>query len=112
MRMWMVEPAVMCDQHLLGEHVELHMLAGTLARKRSIDGFIANGLLEPESMHERHLALADEMLRRGFRHKSPLPEVDLAYLPAIAVSARVDAVAAARDLGQRCARCRARGAVE
>ena len=76
MRMWMVDPTLMCDQHLLGEHVELHMLAGTLARRRSIDGFIAKGLLEPGAMHERHEALVAEMAARGFMHRSPLPDVD------------------------------------
>jgi hypothetical protein len=30
MRMWMVPPKVMCRKHLLGEHVEIHMLAGSL----------------------------------------------------------------------------------
>ena len=25
MRMWMVNPRIMCRQHLLGEHVEIHM---------------------------------------------------------------------------------------
>lgn len=25
MRMWMVDPTIMCRQHLLGEHYELHV---------------------------------------------------------------------------------------
>ncbi|MEZ0346180.1 MAG: pyrimidine dimer DNA glycosylase/endonuclease V, partial [Infirmifilum sp.] len=29
----MVPPSIMCDRHLLGEHVELHMLVGALRRK-------------------------------------------------------------------------------
>ena len=28
MRMWLVNPALLCRQHLLGEHVEMHMFAG------------------------------------------------------------------------------------
>lgn len=110
MRMWMVPPEMMCDQHLLGEHVEIHMLAGTLARKRSIDGFIAKGLLEPASMQARHEALVREMEQRGFRHKSPLPDSDLGYLPKDAREARVDAEAAAADLRARCGRCEGRAA--
>lgn len=107
MRMWMVVPERMCDQHLLGEHVEIHMLAGTLARKRSIDGFIAKGLLEPTSMQERHAALVIEMARRGFRHKSPLSDINLGYLPQAAREARVDVAASAAELSARCERCRA-----
>ena len=30
MRMWMVNPGFMCNKHLLGEHVECHMLVGHL----------------------------------------------------------------------------------
>lgn len=30
MRMWMVDPKIMCRKHLLGEHLELHMLAGCI----------------------------------------------------------------------------------
>lgn len=108
MRMWMVDPEVMCDQHLLGEHVELHMLAGTLTRHRSIDGFIAKGLLEPGSMQARHSTLAAEMARRGFRHESPLPDACPDYLSQEARDARVDVAAAAADLFERCERCRAR----
>ncbi len=102
----MVDPRSMCDRHLLGEHVELHMLAGTLARRRSIDGFIAKGLLEPSAMGPRHERLAREMARRGFEHRSPLPESDLSYLPGAARTARVDVEESSRELTARCGRCR------
>jgi hypothetical protein len=69
----MVNPRRMCSQHLLGEHVELHMLVGTLRRKRSVAGFVANGLVEVHSVQQRHAELVREMRRRGFRHRSPLP---------------------------------------
>ena len=108
MRMWMVDPAMMCDQHLLGEHVEIHMLTGTLARHRSIDGFIVKGLLEPSSMAERHERLVAEMARRRFTHRSPLPESDLGYLGPEARGARVDVAVSATELASRCERCRDR----
>lgn len=38
MRMWMVDPATMCDRHLLGEHAEIHMAIGTIAKGRSVAG--------------------------------------------------------------------------
>lgn len=107
MRMWMVDPARMCDKHLLGEHVECHMLAGTLARGRSIDGFIAKGLLEPASLGPRHEALAGEMRARGFRHESPLEVPEVAYLGEDALAARVDVASSGGDLAARCGRCRA-----
>lgn len=34
MRMWVVNPKILCRKHLLGEHVELHMATGHLQRGR------------------------------------------------------------------------------
>jgi len=28
MRMWMLNPKALCRKHLMGEHVEIHMLVG------------------------------------------------------------------------------------
>lgn len=100
MRMWMVDPRMMCRKHLLGEHVEIHMLAGALLRGKSIAGFTAKNLLEPHSARTRHTALAAEMLRRGYRHASPLPTFP-------AVSGLVNRLAALRDLTSRCKDCAA-----
>ena len=101
MRMWMVNPKRMCSRHLLGEHVEIHMLVGTLLRKRSVAGFIAKGLLEVHSARKRHAALAAEMLRRGMQHRSPLPRVRLLKL------GRVNRTESLRELVQRCEQCHA-----
>ena len=32
MRMWNVDPKLMCNKHLLGEHVEMHMFFGTIQK--------------------------------------------------------------------------------
>lgn len=102
----MVDVTRMCDKHLLGEHVECHMLAGTILRRRSIDGFIAKGLLEPASLARRHEALAEEMGARGFRHASPLEVPDMDYLGERVCGARVDSAKSERDLAERCDTCR------
>lgn len=47
MRMWMLPPETMCRKHLLGEHVELHMLLGSLRRGKNIDGFLAGSWWTP-----------------------------------------------------------------
>jgi hypothetical protein len=72
MRMWMVDPRLMCRKHLLGEHVELHMFVGCLVRKKTLTGFFQKGLLEVHSVRSRHQALVKEMHRRGMQHNSPL----------------------------------------
>ena len=66
----------MCRKHLLGEHVELHMLLGSLRRGKNIDGFLAGKLVDPRRMFRRHEELVLEMERRGYRHASPLDEAE------------------------------------
>lgn len=61
MRMWMVNPRIMCRQHLLGEHVEIHMFIGTLNRKKSVKGYLEKGLLEIHNLYARHEILVEEM---------------------------------------------------
>lgn len=77
MRMWMVDPEIMCRQHLLGEHVEIHMLIGSLKRHRRIDKFLDKGLLDPENIVFRHFELAIEMISRGFQHNSDISQNEL-----------------------------------
>lgn len=73
MRMWMVNPKIMCRKHLLGEHVECHMFVGTLNQGKSVNGYLRKGLLEIKSLHYRHKELVIEMKKRGYKHKSELP---------------------------------------
>jgi len=106
MRMWMVDPKIMCRKHLLGEHVELHMMAGHLRLGRKVNGFVAHNCVQPASISARHKALAKEMARRGYQHASPLQQ------PVIAAhqhpEATVDIVAALADLLGRCEECASR----
>jgi hypothetical protein len=75
MRIWDLEPSLLCDQHLLGEHRELHAIWSVLTTGKR--GY-AN---HPETvrwrgrlaaLHARHEAQVAEMARRGFRHASSL----------------------------------------
>jgi hypothetical protein len=75
MRVWDLEPGVLCDRHLLGEHRELHAIWTILTTGKA--GY-AN---HPETrrwrgrlaaLYARHDAQVAEMSRRGFRHASPL----------------------------------------
>lgn len=112
MRMWMLPPVFLCRKHLLGEHVELHMIAGSLIRHKTLDGFARDGLIEPSALPARHAALATEMLARGYKHQSPLPaEAAMAamadYPPHIRESL-VDTAQSRKDLIARCPDCAAR----
>ena len=105
MRMWMVDPRILCRKHLLGEHVELHMAAAWLRLGKHIDGWVDGNCLEPRSIGARHKALADEMTRRGYRHASPLRQPRIAkYQHPIA---KVYRKAALQELLRRCPACKA-----
>ena len=75
MRMWMVDTNIMCRKHLLGEHVETHMMLGTMRKGYGIAGYIRNNCVEPRSIKTRHDALATEMIQRGYNHESPMDEI-------------------------------------
>lgn len=70
MRMWMLDPKIMCREHLLGEHVEIHMFIGTINQGKSINGYVKKGLVEVHNLYNRHQELVKEMNRRKYNHKS------------------------------------------
>lgn len=70
--MWNVDPTKMCRQHLLGEHLEMHMFVGALRNGKNLYGYIENGLVCLCEVVSRHNLLAQEMVNRGYNHKSPL----------------------------------------
>lgn len=111
MRQWMVDPKIMCQKHLCGEHLEHHMFIGTLRKKIKVDGYIENNLFEPRSLHQRHKELAEEMIRRGYNHKSPLREIDCSCITHLSTEQQyweIDKAAAFEDLIGRCPECEKR----
>ena len=106
MRMWMVDPAVMCRKHLLGEHVELHMVTAWLIKGKRIIGWAESNCMEPKMIERRHKTLVSEMKRRGYKHASPLTQPTLASHQS--PEARVDRDAALTELLRRCPECAVR----
>lgn len=104
MRMWMVNPKVMCRQHLLGEHVEIHMFIGTINLQKKVDGYLEKGLLEIHNLYTRHKELVEEMKRRGYNHRS---DVDEKWKYAKRLG-EIDKIKNLKALSNRCSRCRSR----
>ena len=106
MRMWLVDPRIMCRQHLLGEHVELHMLIGSLRKGISVQGYIDDGLVDLLQIQSRHDELVGEMQRRGYNHKSPTKghktQVRERYHRN---TGSVDKLVNVRELARRCDEC-------
>lgn len=102
MRMWMIDPRLMCRQHLLGEHNEIHKLVGTIRKRISLYGYIKNRLVDLNHLQSRHDVLALEIQRRGWNHKSVLPYVPFLPLETVFVEESLF------ELGKRCGECRRR----
>lgn len=101
MRMWMVSPDELCDQHLLGEHHELHTVPGMIeANPNAIRSLCSNGMLDLSCLESRHWLLAKEMQRRGMNHDSPL-----FFTNPLDTSGTVDPIQSRADLRDRCASC-------
>lgn len=99
MRMWNVDPSKMCRKHLLGEHVECHMFAGTLNKGISVLGYLDKGLLQIDLLRQRHDELVAEMTKRGYSHNKELP------IFKERIVGFVDTVASERELKRRCKDC-------
>lgn len=102
MRMWMINPKILCRKHLLGEHGEIHKHRHNFEKKHKMDGRL--GQIEPHSMKKRHDVLAKEMLDRGYKHNSPFEQPDISYLPKMIV----DREESLLDLLVRCEDCKER----
>ncbi len=109
MRMWMVDPRIMCRQHLIGEYRELFTITGILKKKIKIDGYIRNNLIELSSLQSRYQELKEEMLNRSYKPVKPflIPE-DLSYLEKSILEYKIDRPPALADLLNRCSVCRER----
>lgn len=100
--MWCVSPKLMCDQHILGEHLEVHMFVSHIRERKKIQGYIDNGLLEPHQLTARHNELVKEMVLRGMNHASPLPSYRTT------VAGNIDIWNNIFELARRCPECRAK----
>lgn len=104
MRMWMVDPKLLCRPHLLGEHKELHMVVGSLNNHRdgSIIGLIRSGFLELTSLRVRHDRIVEEMIARNWNHRTP---IGVFRYPSISDFGIVDIERSISDLLSRCEAC-------
>lgn len=104
MRMWNVNPKLMCRQHLLGEHLEMHMFTGCLRNRVNLFGYIRAGLVEIKNIKKRHDKLVIEMKRRGYNHKTPIK-----YFPyKTEKTKKIDVKFNIKELKRRCKECRKR----
>ena len=77
----------------------MHMFVGCINKNISIKGYIDRGLVEVHNIKQRHSDLAEEMIKRGFRHVSELPSFQESVIGYVNVSESKD------ELKWRCKRC-------
>lgn len=100
MRIWKVNPKKLCKKHLLGEHVECHMFAGSINKKKSIEGHIKKGQIEVHNLKRRHQELAEELKNRNYNHNSPLQKFKAYKIGKINKKENL------KELAERCENCK------
>lgn len=75
MRIWDLPPSILCKDHLLGEHRELHAIWNVITKKKK--GYSKHpetlrwfGKLK--ALYLKHEEIVGEMRRRGYKHQSSL----------------------------------------
>lgn len=104
----MIHPRYLCRQHLLGEHNEIHKHRHNFVKGHSIKGRIQGNAVEPKKMKQRHDALAEEMINRGYNHSSPFEQPDLSSYSEQDQNATVNVNESFALLINRCPDCRRR----
>ena len=106
MRMWGINPKLLCRQHLLGEHNEIHKHRHNFVKKHSIAKRISPIVqIAPEQMKKRHDELVEEMIARGYNHNSPYEQPDLSHLKPEERFAQIDTNVSILDLALSCPEC-------
>lgn len=95
----------LCRVHLLGCHSECHKLVGSLNKHRSITGYIQHNCVELVSLQSYHDELVEEMIRRDYNHKSPLPDFEVEHVPFYELIYTIDQQKSEQLLRQRCDKC-------
>jgi len=75
MRVWDLPPRILCREHLLGEHRELHAVYSIILNSKkgySHHPETIRWVGKLPALKIRHEQIVKEMERRGYKHHSPL----------------------------------------
>ena len=98
----MIKPKLLCRQHLLGEHFEIHKAVGNLKHTgKWTNSLTKKGFLEPQNFLKRHDKLVKEMKKRNMNHNSLL-DITKVKLN----KGKVDILKSKEDLISRCIQCK------
>lgn len=79
MRIWDVDPKLLCQKHLVAEHRELHGLWNILTKHECKGGYSKHPetlrwVGKTKALFNRHKTLVEEFNQRGYNHQTPLDE--------------------------------------
>lgn len=113
----MIDPELMCMQHIVGEHRELHALIGSLERtkpkyenhekhQKNLTTLAKNGLIELKSLKKRH----NQLVKHMKNHNSPIEKIPTTkHLPKKVKEVKVDIEKSKKDLIDRPESCKPKG---
>jgi len=107
MRMWLVLPKFLCRKHLLGEHVEMHMIYGALKKNfdKSLKGLSDKKFINASLTKSRHDELAKELVARGYKHNSHMNDLPNNHAN---FKSNINYVESVYELVRRCPECKKR----
>lgn len=108
MRMWMIDPKLLCQRHLFREHCEIHRLVAILRNGFSIRGFLYKRVIDPSRIYHRHNEIEAEIIQRGGTPNSPLSEAECCAFSRWHGSVRIDIGRSLSDLSSCCNECQKR----
>lgn len=81
MRMWMINPKMMCNKHLIEEHAGLHKFLSNIKFKSCLKRAVESKRIELISYQERHDLLEKEITNRNNKTKpTPITMPDLSHI--------------------------------
>lgn len=106
--MWMVDPRLLCQRHLLLEHCHIHLFVSSVRKGHNIRRYLLKSLIDPSSIYRRHEELEDEIISRGGKLDSPLSEVECYAYSKWYGSVTINIGRSMSDLSCTCLDCQSR----
>ena len=105
MRMWIIDPRLLCRQHLLGEHNEIHKFRPSFVKQHNMQKRIEQRQIFPHLMKQRHDELVEEMLRRGYNHNTPYVQPSLYHIKEVIFPSTIDVDYNMQEFELKCLHC-------
>jgi len=108
MRMWLIDPRLLCMKHLKLEHKDLHSIVKNLNSGINLDLYIVRGDIDPSNVFTRHEIVEQELQLRGVYTNSPLHKFECKALETWYGKVNINLGRSLSDLSSACPSCHKR----